>query len=721
MKLLIVESPGKIKKLQDILGAEWRVAASCGHVRDLPNQGYGLEPPDYTLRYAETRPDVLKKLAALAREAEEVFLASDPDREGEAISWHLKDALGLSTYKRVTYTAITAQDVRAGLDTPRDIDMNLVHAQEARRALDRLCGYKVSGPLGQAVREEKMSAGRVQSPAVQIVVERERGIRSFVSTTHYGVELLFEVVENISAGWKAVWLPREGWLEEDQEYFLDQAAAGKIAALRTLDILSCEEKESRTSPPAPFTTSSLQQAASNVLKFKPKKTMELAQKLYEAGHITYMRTDSPNLSESAIAEIRAYCDAQGWPLPARPRVWKSKSGAQEAHEAIRPTHIEADKVTLEEGKEDFIRDAAALYNLIRLRTLSSQLADAVFDVRVARLSGDVDGKKAVFEAKGRTLREPGWKVVMATDASLADAEEAEPDNAVPDLRAGCQATAVQSKVKTKKTKPASRFSEASLIREMEKRGIGRPATYAAIMENIASRAYVKEEKGFLVPTPRGEKLVDALVGTFGFLDLDFTSHMEERLDDVAGGKVSYVECVGEFYSQLMDELGRFVQAHAAPCPACGDREQFRHIRSKEKGWNFWGCKACGATFADDNGRPGPRREKGATELTDFLCEKCGKPLQHLTGTRKDGSGQYDFFACSDKECGAKYDNVDGKPVAHEAPALSEHKCKKCGKPLIPRPTRNGGVWFGCSGFPTCKVRYWGKEDGAPDYDNPPKH
>ncbi len=333
----------------------------------------------------------------------------------------------------------------------------------------------------------------------------------------------------------------------------------------------------------------------------------------------------------------------------------------------------------------------------------------------------VDGKKAVFEAKGRTLREQGWKVVMAADASLADAEEAEPDNAVPDLKAGCQATAVQGAVKMKKTKPAPRFSEASLIREMEKRGIGRPATYAAIMENIAARAYVKEEKAFLVPTPRGEKLVDALAGAFGFLDLDFTSHMEERLDDVANGNVSYVQCVGAFHAQLMEELGRFVQAHAVPCPACGDREQFRHVYSREKGWNFWGCKACGAIFADDNGRPGLRQEKGAAELTDFLCEKCGKPLHHLQGTKKDGSGQYDFFACSDKACGAKYDNVDGRPVIRKAPALSEHTCKKCGKPLVPRPTKNGGVWFGCSGFPMCKARYWAKDDGSPDYDNPPKH
>ena len=714
MKLLIVESPGKIEKLQGILGAEWRVAASCGHVRDLPDKDYGLEPPTYTPRYVETKPDVLKKLAALVKEADEVYLASDPDREGEAISWHLKDALGLTTPKRVTYTAIAAQEVMAALASPRDIDMNLVHAQEARRALDRLCGYKVSGPLGRAVQEEKMSAGRVQSPAVRLVVERERAIRSFVSTTHFGVELTFEAISNVCDGWKASWLPKEGWLDDEQEYFQDKEAAEKIAALRTLEIVSCQEKESRTAPPAPFTTSTLQQAANNALKFKPKKTMELAQKLYEGGHITYMRTDSPNLSESSLVEIRAYADAQGWPLSAKPRTWKSKAGAQEAHEAIRPTHPE-----MEEAGET--PDEKALYRLIRIRALACQLADAVYDVRIARLSGEVDGRKAVFEAKGRTLREQGWKTIMGTDASLADTEEAEPDNAVPELKAGCQATALQGELKTKKTKPPSRFAQASLIREMEKRGIGRPATYASIMENIVERSYVREEKNCLVPTARGEKLVDALVGSFGFLELDFTSQMEERLDDVACGKVTYGDCVGTFYTRLKDELEKFTSVHSVPCPSCGSNEQFRHIRSKEKGWNFWACRACGASFADDRGRPGTKREKGGNTPTEFPCVKCGKPLNHLTGTRKDGSGQYDFFACPDKECGTTYNNVDGKPELREAPAKTEYKCQKCKQALVAKPTKNGGIWFSCSAWPTCKQRYWAKADGSPDYDNPPKN
>ena len=334
MKLLIVESPGKIKKLQSFLPAEWRVAASVGHVRDLPDEGYGLEPPDFRPVYqiSPDKKDVVARLRMLAGEADEVYLASDPDREGEAIAWHLKDVLGLSACKRVTYTAITKDDVEAGIATPRDIDMALVHAQEARRALDRLVGYKVSGPLSRACSERRLSAGRVQSPAVRIVVDREQEIRTFVSTTHYGVELIFDRVENVAEGWNAVWLPKEGWLDEDNPYVLDKAVADRVAAVRNLDVLAFEEKEAATAPPAPFTTSSLQQAAGNALKFTPKKTMGLAQKLYEAGHITYMRTDSPNLSETAIAEIRAYADAQGLPLPPAPRTWKSKDGAQEAHE-----------------------------------------------------------------------------------------------------------------------------------------------------------------------------------------------------------------------------------------------------------------------------------------------------------------------------------------------------------------------------------------------------
>lgn len=342
-KLLILESPGKVKKVQEILGSGWKVAASVGHVRDLPVKEMGVAAPDFKPQYLPTDrgKEVLSRLAGLAKNAEEVFLATDPDREGEAIAWHLQDALKLKNAKRVTYAEITESAIRAALSVPRSIDMALVAAQEGRRVLDRLCGYLVSGPLSNAA-GEKLSAGRVQSPAIRLVVEREREIKVFASTTHYGVELTFENVDNITDGWKASWVVKP-WIEDGQEYLLNKSLAEKTAALRTLDVLDCTESESRTAPPAPFTTSTLQQSASSSLKFTPKQTMQLAQRLYEQGAITYMRTDSPNLSQEAVQSIRAFCESQSWPLVETPRQWKSKEGAQEAHEAVRPTHIEVEE------------------------------------------------------------------------------------------------------------------------------------------------------------------------------------------------------------------------------------------------------------------------------------------------------------------------------------------------------------------------------------------
>ncbi len=719
MKLLIVESPGKKAKIQSILGDGWRVEASVGHVRDLPERelGVDLENEFKPLYVATDRgAGVLAKLEGMARNADEVYLATDPDREGEAIAWHLMDALHLKNPKRVTFHAITEKDVTGGVAAPRTIDMALVRAQEGRRVLDRFCGYMVSGLLSRAIGQNKLSAGRVQSPALRLVVEREREIRAFKSTTHFGVDLTFEAVEGITDGWKASWKPKKGWLDEDQEYFLDKTVAEKIAALRTLDVLDCKESQSRQAPPAPFTTSTLQQAASNALKFNPKRTMEVAQLLYQGGHITYMRTDSPNLSASAIDELRTFAEAQGWPLPDKPRTWASKEGAQEAHEAIRPTHWEVE----EAGDSD---DEKALYRLIRLRALACQLAEAVYAVRVAELSADVEGKTAHFEARGRTLVDPGFKVVMATDqAAHDDGDEAEPDNAIPALTPGQKATALEGKLQTKKTKPAARFTEASLVRELEKRGIGRPATYAVIMDNIVQRGYVALDKRNLVPAPIGEKIVDTLLGNFDFVDFEFTRSMEEDLDDVASGKKQYHDIVAAFYRHLAGQALAFRKATSIPCPECG--ADLRHLVSKEKNYDFFACsdrENCGATFPNVGGKPGPKRQ--GPELTNFACEKCGKQLKHLKGQLRDGSGEYDFFACSDQACGAKFDNVEGKPVARAAreKKLTEHKCKKCGLPLEEKPTKTGGVWFSCSGWPKCETRYWALDDGTPNYDNKPKN
>ncbi len=587
-KLLILESPGKVKKVQEILGPGWKVAASVGHVRDLPVKEMGVAAPDFKPQYLPTDrgKDVLSRLAGMVKNAEEVYLATDPDREGEAIAWHLKDALKLKDAKRVTYSEITEAAIRAALSAPRSIDMALVAAQEGRRVLDRFCGYMVSGPLSNAA-GEKLSAGRVQSPAVRLVVEREKEIKAFSSTTHYGAELTFENVDNITDGWKAALLVKP-WLEDGQEYLLDKSLAEKAAALRALDVLDCQESESRAAPPAPFTTSTLQQAASSSLKFAPKQTMQLAQRLYEQGAITYMRTDSPNLSQEAVHAIRAYCEAKGWPLVETPRKWKSKEGAQEAHEAIRPTHIE-----IEEAGET--ADEKALYRLIRLRSLACQLEDAVYAVRTLQLGAEVDGKQALFEAKGRTLLSQGWKVLAdQEDGSDEGSEEGEkePSNPVPVMKPGTKATALTGTVTTKKTKPAARFTEASLIRELERRGIGRPSTYAAIIDTISSRKYVTTEKRFLVPTPLGEKIVSALCGHFSFIEYDFTRNMEQSLDDIAEGKAEYCAVIASAHDQLVREVQEFARATGKVCEKCG-KPMVHRVKKPGKdgkgGYDFWGC------------------------------------------------------------------------------------------------------------------------------------
>ncbi len=588
-KLLILESPGKVKKVQEILGPGWKVAASVGHVRDLPAKEMGVAAPDFKPKYVPTErgKDVLGRLANLVKNAEAVYLATDPDREGESIAWHLQDALKLKDAKRVTYSEITEKAIEAALNAPRSIDMTLVAAQEGRRVLDRFCGYMVSGPLSNAA-GEKLSAGRVQSPAVRLVVEREREIQNVRSTTHYGVELTFENVDNITDGWKAVWQVKP-WLPDPvggQEYLLDKALAEKAAALRSLEVLDCKESESRSAPPAPFTTSSLQQAASNSLNFTPKQTMQLAQKLYEGGHITYMRTDSPNLSEDAVEAIRAFCEGQGWPLVEKPRIWKSREGAQEAHEAIRPTHIE----TEEAGETT---DEKALYRLIRLRSLASQLEDSVYVVRLLQLAADLDGKQAVFVAKGKTLLSQGWKALTENDTATEDADDtAEPENPVPSMKPGTRLTALAGTVLTKKTKPAPRFTEASLVRELEKRGIGRPSTYAAILDTIMSRGYVKTEKRFLVPTPLGVMVVEGLCGNFSFVEYEFTRTMEQALDDIAAGKADYRAVVTEAHARLEQELQAFAKATGKVCEKCG-KPMVHRVKKPGKdgkgGYDFWGC------------------------------------------------------------------------------------------------------------------------------------
>lgn len=723
MKLFIVESPGKVKKIQGFLGPSWKVVASVGHVRDLPERTIGVEPPDFVPHYEATErgAKVLKDLAYKVKNAEAVYLATDPDREGEAIAWHLADALHLGDARRVTYTEITETAVRAALRQTRDIDRRLVSAQEARRVLDRLVGYLVS-PVLSRQNGCVLSAGRVQSPAVRLVVERERAIRDFRVTAHFGVDLVFEAMEHVSDGWKAVWLPKEGsWLEEAQEYVLDRAVAEQVAGIGTVTVQACTETECRAAPPAPFTTSTLQQAASAALKINPTRCMALAQKLYESGHITYMRTDSPNLSEEAIAAIRSWAAEHDHPVPAAPRAWKSKEGAQEAHEAIRPTHFEVEDAGENEEEQ-------ALYRLIRLRALASQLEEAVYALRVLRLEGEVDGKKAVFEAKGRTLVRSGWKVLVARDQT--DENEEEPENQIPKLAAGTKIKPQEGKVVPKKTRPPARFTEAALVRELEKRGIGRPSTYAAILQNIIqTHRYLQvDRKRFLVPTEQGEKVVDAL-GSFGFLDYEFTKRMEEQLDAIAEGREQYQPVVAVTYNALQSDTGAYIEATSPKCPECGKPlvHHFRKASKEQKGYNFWGCSGhndgCPVTFADKNGAPGERQDnRPRVQLSEFMCEVCGKPLIHHQG-EKNGRA-FDFWGCSGWKDGCKgtFANDNGKPGARQDNKPKAEaggcKCPQCQGNLVRRKgtSRKTGRpydFYSCQG--KCKTTYHVRKDGSPDF------
>lgn len=663
--LVIVESPNKVSKITAILGNGYKVMASVGHVRDLPQKELGLEPPSFALTYQPTErgEGVLAKLRTAVAKADRVLLATDPDREGEAISWHIADALHLKNPERVTFTAITKEKILAAFASPRRLDMQRVHAQEARRALDRIIGYRVSPALSDAT-GQRLGAGRVQSPAVRLVVDRERAIAAFKVTEHYGAELTFENADNTS--WTAQW-DTKPHLAEGETYLLDPALAKIAAAARNVTVAKYDDTEKGRAPAAPFTTSTLQQAAGQRLKLKPKRTMELAQRLYEQGAITYHRTDAPNMDEEGRADIAAYAQSAGLPIADKPRKWKAKEGAQEGHEAIRPTHA----ADLECGEND---DERALYRLIWQRAVASQLADATYAVRAVVLTSDAD-RAMSFKATGHTLLRPGWLAVYADDAQDDDADPDEAaNNPIPSLTTAAALTAADGRILTKKTQPPTRFKEPTLVAEMERLGIGRPSTYAAILDNITSREYIVEDKkGFLRPSSTGEVVRDGLVDRFAFIDLDYTRRLEEQLDQIAEGQAGYLGVVSAAWAALDDELAKLDTANlpvAHPCPTCSKPLR----RMKGQHGFFWSCsdRDCKTTLPDAKGRPSERKAPPAP--TGIACPKCGKELARRVGTSKPVKRgmkprPYDFYSCTGyPKCQATYQTgADGKPVLESAP------------------------------------------------------
>lgn len=607
-KLMIVESPNKVKKIASILGRDWIVQASVGHIRDLPQRELGIGL-DYTLQYQATErgAGVIAKLMGFVNKADAVYLATDPDREGEAIAWHLKDALKLRSYSRVTFDSITEPVIRKAIQSPRLIDDALVAAQEARRGIDRIVGYKVSSALSRGMGVPKLSAGRVQTVALRLVVERQREIEKFKVTEHYGAEVAFD-----QGAWRAHW-DTKPYLKGEEQYILDVQLAEAAAACRHFSVLKSETKPVKKAPPAPFTTATLLQAASVSLNMRPKDTADVAQQLFSQGLITYHRTDSPNFSEEALVLIRGYAQDTGLPVATKPRTWKSKDSAQEAHEAIRPTHLE--QRTAGDTKEQQL-----VYSLIWHRAVASQLADAEYIENSLDLESKDSARPFRFRAVGRTLQKLGWLSLTSKDATEdADGGDdggeeklAENNGNVPALQPGTSRTADSGRVLNKKTRPPNAYTQASLIKKLEAEGIGRPSTYAGILTNIFTRGYVEEKKKNLAPLPLGVGIIDAVSGKFGFVEYAYTRELESALDDIAAGKNRYLDVVRTVDQHVEKELTEAIierrpdlggadrtfgegapPAEGFPCPKCKEG-----VVRQPRGQAFYGCNryAQGCTF-----------------------------------------------------------------------------------------------------------------------------
>lgn len=566
-KLLIVESPAKARTIQQYLGNEYEVIASVGHVRDLPKSNKdAVDIEDgFVPRYVVSadKREVIEKIQAASARASEVFLATDPDREGEAIAWHIQQAVGLESPKRVVFHEITKAAVEEALAHPRLIDQDLRQAQEARRVLDRIVGYDLSGLIWKKVRYG-LSAGRVQSPALRILAEREREIKAFVPVTYYVLDAVLKSKTNKSSlEFPATCVEQPSTPEEAERIVtLGRAAAWSVADVST----RAEERN----PKPPFTTSTLQQAGSTRLGFSPSRTMRAAQKLYEAGHITYMRTDSVNLGKDAIAKVAQTVEKEFGKEYTQVRAYATKSkNAQEAHEAVRPT----DPGKARAGSAP---DETQLYELIRTRTLSSQMASARVERTTVKSQADAD--IPAFSTTGSRVIFPGW---LACD-TRARGEDVE----VPKLTVGEPLDVISLGSIEKQTEPPNRYTEAGLIKELEKRGIGRPSTYASTMKTIQDRGYAEKTGRTLTPTATGMVVSGWLEEHFAeYVSDSFTAEMEDELDEIARGERGYRATMQEFYGPfekavaLKDKLPKATSLGSVPdefpCPICGAPMEFK--------------------------------------------------------------------------------------------------------------------------------------------------
>ena len=695
MNLIIVESPAKAKTIKNFLGKEYEVIASKGHIRDLPKSRFGITVdeetkhlvPSYSV--AKENAPTVKEIKALAKKADTIYIATDEDREGEAIGWHIAHAIKKDPAElpRIVFHEITKTAINHALESARTIDMDMVNAQQARRMLDRVVGYKLS-PLLSSKIQKGLSGGRVQSSTLKLVVDREREIKAFVPQEYWTIDTEFKT--NIEANLilhKGEKLSKLSIENESQAKAIEASVKAD-----SFTISKIETKERKSATPPPFMTSTLQQAASSKLGFTPKRTMMIAQTLYEgvktpdgtSGVITYMRTDSLNLASEAVGAVRGIIENRYGKkyLPKEPKVYTKKAkGAQEAHEAIRPTMLQ---FTPEVAQTYLKADEIKLYRLIYERFMACQMEDAKFEQQSIIFTGEENE----YRASGRKLIFDGFYAVTGTE---------DKDKLLPTLKEGEKAEIQSIKPEQHFTEPPSRYSEASLIKKLEAEGVGRPSTYAPTIATLSNRTYVTIEKKQIIPTEMAFTVTEILEKNFAnIVDISFTANMEERLDEVSEGDVDWQKLLYDFYYPFMEQIEagqkniislKLAKPLGRTCPKCGEHELL--LRSGRFG-NFIACSGfpkCKYTEqCDDEGNTAPKAQEVSSEEK---CEKCGSDMVIKNGR----NGQ--FLACSNyPDCkNTKSINVEEK--------TSETPCPDCGGTISLKNSRRGPFW-GCNNYPECK-------------------
>ncbi len=691
MNLIIVESPAKAKTIKNFLGKDYEVIASKGHIRDLPKSRFGIKVedenfiPEYSV--AKENAPIVKQIKALAKGADTIYIATDEDREGEAIGWHIAHAMKKDPEElpRIVFHEITKTAIQHALDTPRKIDMNQVNAQQTRRLLDRIVGYKLSPLLASKI-QKGLSGGRVQSSTLKIVVDREREIKAFIPQEYWSIDTIFKpgIDANLILfdGTKIEKLTIKN--EEEAELIT------KAVQAQEFKVDSIETKQRKSSTPPPFMTSTLQQSASSKLGFSPKKTMMIAQSLYEgvktpngtSGVITYMRTDSLNLAKEAVEMGREHIlNTYGEKyLPKKLKVYtKTAKGAQEAHEAIRPTMID---FTPEIASKFLKPDEIKLYRLIYNRFLASQMMDALFEQQVIIFKSP----RANYKATGRKLLFNGFYILEGTD---------DKDKLLPTLTKGDSIPLEHITPTQHFTEPPSRYSEASLIKKLESEGIGRPSTYAPTISTLQARNYITIEKRQIIPTEVAFTVTVMLEEHFEeIVDASFTANMEEVLDEIAEKGKDWQQILRDFYFPFIEKINKgktdikslkLAKPIGRNCPQCGEELLMRSGRYG----NFIACSGFPkCKYTEQIDEDGNTVEKPADEVSEEKCEKCGSNMVVKNG--RNGK----FLACSGYPKCKNTKSLDAEQKTSDIP------CPKCQGKLLWRTSRRGAFW-GCENYPKC--------------------